>query len=310
MKSRWSVAVVTAGLLALSTVTTGAADPSARPVVKTTTAAGWSSFGQVKVKLTETVKPGGISSGEVSAVIAASPAKAKRIAARAAHAPEVTAADIEAYATTPLKPGEADRGPQPDSDGKVTYAGRAGKAQTAAAAANGGLPEYHCTGWQHFSDNDVHINVCTTYVFKKKANGHTYFAGKGVGSAYATDSGCVDCDRLEQVAGWSDLSNGIGTVFSWSPESGGTTVGSCTSVTTSASGKGFETSQTKEVCPEKFGAYGPAMTNSSSGSHWRKEGADTVPKDDVRGTHFVNLNDWNRSKGTLYLASHGKVWWD
>lgn len=306
-------------ILVSAALTTAAANPSKgnsgdTPSTEVYTVKGWSDFGPTEETVTETINPDGTGSAELSGVVSTlSPAAARQRAARST-GPEATEADVEAWVLDPSQKG----GPEPTSDGvvanpKSSRATGHRNAAAAAAAANGGLPAYHCAE-ANVSDNDVHYRVCTTYTFKGKSNGNTYFTGKGVGSAWSTDSGCLDCDRIEKFAAWSDLSNAQGTVFSWAPETTSSVGSSCHDVTTSTSatrgGLTMGATETETVCPEKFGAYGPALTSSSSGSYWAKAGADTVPKDETRGAHFVQLDEWDRSEGTLLLASHGTVWWD
>lgn len=318
--------VATATVVLVTTALTGAASPShggdRAPTVKVTHGKGWSSVGPTDVTITETTNPDGTSSADAGSEVAAS-ATAGKVAAGTPKVgdPEVTHDDIVAYVNHVPAPGEVDEGPQPDSDGIVTYVkGPAQKgAQTGPQAVvadpmssnNAGLPAYDCTGVQNFSDNDVHFKTCAIYTAKRTASGHTYFGVQGIGSAWSSDSNCINCDRITGFGAWNDLTNGVGYVYSWAPR-GTSSIGSCGSKTVSTSGTagGFTSSvsETEEVCPESFGFWGDKFTDSSSGSIWHKGGAHEVAKGDARGAHFVELADWRRSS-TLYLAAHGTVWW-
>ena len=326
--SRGTVALAAMSLTATGLVT-GVAAPSdgATPdhrVQKVYVTKGWSEFGRTDVTVTETINPDGTGFAEAGGGVATvSESVASRAAAAGGRGAEVTWSDLVAYVNTPLGPDEVDEGPQPDSDGVVTYRSLDRTPGSGAPGSdvmtddpmstNGGLPTYDCTGVQSFSDNDVHFKVCTQYILKTKQNGHTYFGTKGVGSAWSTDTNCINCDRITQFAAENDLTNNVGTVFSWAPQTTGS-IGSCGSRTASTSatigGTTISSSDTETVCPSKFGAYGPYITNSSSGSYWSKGDAAMVPKNETRGAHFVQLCDWDRGKGTLYLASHGTVWWN
>jgi hypothetical protein len=331
------MAAIAAALIVVAG-TTGAANPDratdkdghAVKVVKVKHLQGWSEEGRTDVTVTEATNPDGTGSGEAGGGVSVAPAAASaRTAARAAAAkvgqPVVTWEDVQAYATTPLEPGEVDQGPQPDSDGVVTYYRAAAPKSTAKrsdraanvvadpmATGNGGLPAYDCTGVLDFSDNDVHFKSCAYYNFKYKSHGHTYFSVRGAGTAWATDDNCNDCDRITKFGAWDDLDNKAGYIYDWAP-TGTNSIGSCktktVSATATAGGASATVSNSQEVCPEQFGNYTGKFTDSSTGSLWEKKGGATVPKDAARGAHYVQLADWNRAY-TLYMAAHGWVQWD
>ena len=343
MRKRGFSALATAALLATVLGTTGAANShAADPSTKVHHVHGWSSHGRTDLTVTEHIEGNGKSWAEVgdAGVSSTTPAAARRQAKLAAAdsdgepQPIVTESDVEAWASDTTPVTDSDPGPQPDSDGVVTYAdpdgstgtqtakakGTAARASTgpqgltpvepgdpaARGCTNGCLPDFDCA-YINASDNDVHAKMCAYYAYSHKSNGNTFFTTRGVGTAWSTDTHCTNCDKIWKFASWNDMSNNNGTVIDWAPESSGP-VGKCANktATTSATvgGTTFSSSETKEVCPDTWGVYSDAITKSSSGSRWAGDATE-----DARGTHYVQLNAWDRSGGTLYLAAHGRVWW-
>jgi hypothetical protein len=281
------------------------AGPGATPATTVVHAPGWSDSGTIDTTITVTVDEDGKGSATVIAPVTAT-SKGKAFA-RKAPQEKVTYSDLVAWVNETPAPDEPDEGPQPDSDGIVTFTR---PVSDKAVTSGGNLPVYSCAQLDA-SDDDVHMRTCSNYALKYKANGHSYFGTKGVGSAWSTDDNCFDCDRITRFANQNSL-GAQGVVYGWAPSNSGP-VGPCSTrtvaTTASAGGVTATASDTQTVCPETYGLYGPALSTRSSGSFWSKDGGDTVPKDQTRGAHFVQLCDWNRNAGDMSLTASGTVWW-
>ena len=250
-----------------------------------------------RTDVTEVRNPDGSGSGTTSVHLTAAQVRA---AERGADGPAPSYADIEHY----LRHWRAGDGGPRAGEGSDGAAGRSGAPRVAAQGPGDWLPSRPLCVESSWSDDDVFGYVCATFARRRiLPNGDMVFGTKVLGSAYADDERCFDCDQLKSYRSqtWWERD---GVVFVWSPTRTADDVSRCYTTSTSVEYKGVSSEQDRTICPEQYGPY--EVSSDSNGAAWKTDHG--TGDFEYRDVAYQHLGQTRRSLRGVTLTH--RVSWD